>query len=403
MSESMIVGVDHGYAAMKTAHFSFPSGLVAYEHEPYTLKDVMEYGGKFYVVGSGRQALQKNKTQTEDYYLLTLAAIAKELSFRHAEPAAEIHLAAGLPLTSFGREKNAFRDYLLRDGKTVNFRYEGQEYSIAIRKVSLFPQGYAAVLTQSILLDEPSVIVADIGGWTVDLMRLDNRIPNASTCRSLELGMIRCLDEIGEQIRRTLGLSMTAAQMESVLRGDAVHINEDARKIIDRQADAYVHRLLSAITESGLDTRAMPAVFLGGGAAMLKRNVSAADGLCRPVILDDVSLNAKGYERLAERKRKTKPRKKAAISRSCCSPRWRSFIFAAYNILPERLREAAFQPMLCQFRSVAAQSAGSTASIGTDPSCFLSPFQSGCRSRRWPARRPAYWQTASSSCPSQRA
>lgn len=160
---------------------------------------------------------------------------------------------------------------------------------------------FAAVLTQCILLDEPSVIVADIGGWTVDLMRLDNRIPNASTCRSLELGMIRCLDEIGEQIRRTLGLSMTAAQMESVLRGEAVRINEDARKIIDRQADAYVHRLLSAITESGLDTRAMPAVFLGGGAALLKRNVSAADSLCRPVILDDVSLNAKGYERLAER------------------------------------------------------------------------------------------------------
>ena len=36
MSESMIIGVDHGYAAMKTAHFSFPSGLVAYEHEPST-------------------------------------------------------------------------------------------------------------------------------------------------------------------------------------------------------------------------------------------------------------------------------------------------------------------------------------------------------------------------------
>ena len=301
MSESIIIGVDHGYAAMKTAHFSFHTGLVAHEHEPYTLSNVLEYGGKYYVVGSGRQPLQKDKTQTEDYYLLTLAAIAKELAYRNVGIAADIHLAAGLPLTSFGRDKKVFRDYLCRGGKPVSFRYEGQEYSIAIRKVALFPQGYAAVLTQSILLDEPSVIVADIGGWTVDLMRLDNRIPNASTCRSQELGMIRCLDEIGEQIRRTLGLSMTAAQMESVLRGDAVHINEDARKIIDRQADAYVHRLLSAITESGLDTRAMPAVFLGGGAALLKRNVSAADGLCRPVILDDVSLNAKGYERLAER------------------------------------------------------------------------------------------------------
>lgn len=61
MSESMIVGVDHGYAAMKTAHFSFPSGLVVYEHEPYTLKDVLEYGGKFYVVGSGRQACRRTK------------------------------------------------------------------------------------------------------------------------------------------------------------------------------------------------------------------------------------------------------------------------------------------------------------------------------------------------------
>ena len=66
MSESIIIGVDHGYAAMKTAHFSFHTGLVAHEHEPYTLNNVLEYGGKYYVVGSGRQPLQKDKTQTED-------------------------------------------------------------------------------------------------------------------------------------------------------------------------------------------------------------------------------------------------------------------------------------------------------------------------------------------------
>lgn len=44
------------------------------------------------------------------------------------------------------------------------------------------------------------MLLADIGGWTVDLMRLDNAIPNASTCRSLELGVIRCIDEIPEQM-----------------------------------------------------------------------------------------------------------------------------------------------------------------------------------------------------------
>ena len=89
--------------------------------------------------------------------------------------------------------------------------------------------------------------------------------------------MIRCIDEISEQVRRVLGLSLTTAQIECVL---------------------YVQNLLSAITECGLDTRAMPTIFIGGGAALMKRRVSATNGLCRPVILDDVSLNAKGYERL---------------------------------------------------------------------------------------------------------
>ena len=298
MSDLIIIGVDHGYAAMKTAHFSFPTGLVEYEHEPYTQKDVLEYGGKYYVVGSARQPLQRDKTRTEDYYLLTLAAIAKELDYRSMERTAEVLLAAGLPLTSFGRDKKKFRDYLLRDGKPVYFRYEGRDYTVRFTDVMLFPQGYAAVLTQTELLDEPSVIVADIGGWTVDLMRLDNRIPNAATCRSLELGMIRCLDEIAEQVRRSLNLSLTSVQIENVLRGSPDSMDDRVKAIIQREAGSYARRILSAIAEAGLDCRAMPVVFLGGGAGLMKRYLPQGSVL-RPVILDDNKLNAQAYERLA--------------------------------------------------------------------------------------------------------
>ena len=53
MNDIIVIGVDHGYAAMKTVHFSFPTGLVEYEHEPYTQKDVLEYGGRYYVVSTG--------------------------------------------------------------------------------------------------------------------------------------------------------------------------------------------------------------------------------------------------------------------------------------------------------------------------------------------------------------
>ena len=136
MSDTITIGVDHGYAAMKSSHCSFPTGLVEYDNEPYTQKDVLEYNGKFYVVGSGRQPLQKDKTATEDYYLLTLAAIAKELAYREAGTVAAVHLAAGLPLTSFGRDKKKFKEYLLRDGQSVSFRYEGIGYTVTIAEVS---------------------------------------------------------------------------------------------------------------------------------------------------------------------------------------------------------------------------------------------------------------------------
>ena len=300
MSEPIIIGVDHGYATMKTAHFSFHTGLVAHEHEPYTLNNVLEYGGKYYVVGSGRQPLQKDKTQTEDYYLLTLAAVAKELVYRNAGTAADIHLASGLPLTSFGRDKKAFRDYLCRGGKPVSFRYEGQDYVITISKVSLYPQGYAAVLTQGSLLDEPSVIVADIGGWTVDLMRLDNGVPNAAACRSLELGMIRCMEEAREQVLRKKGVSVTDAQIERVLSGKNCSLESSIQCLIRKQGETYTQNLLSAVMEAGFDLKALPVVMMGGGAAVVHRSVSQQDGLCQVIPLLDDKVNAEGFERIVE-------------------------------------------------------------------------------------------------------
>ena len=301
MSNPIIIGIDHGYAAMKTAHCSFPTGLVAYTHEPYSSDHVLEYGGQFHVIGSGRQALQKDKTATEDYYLLTLAAIAMELEVRKLPGEAEVILATGLPLTSFGRDKKAFRQYLLRDGKPLDFRYEGRPYRITIKDVQLFPQGYSAVIWQPELLEQPSVIVADIGGWTVDLVEVDNQVPNAATCRSLELGVIRCLNEISEQLRRTLGLSLTNTQIESVMRGATTTLPREAKELIQRETEQYISRLLSAIQECGMDYRAMPMVVLGGGASILARHVSPSAGLCGLFTLEDDKRNAQGFQRLCER------------------------------------------------------------------------------------------------------
>ena len=194
----MNIGIDHGYYAIKTRHCSFPAGLAAYgSHEPYTRQGLLEFGGCFFVCGTGRQPIQRDKTINENYYLLTLAALAQEIRSRNAPAECTIRIAAGLPLTSYGRDKPKFRSYLLRPSQPVQFRYEGVEYSITIADVQLFPQGFAALMAEpDLLTDEPSLLLMDIGGWTVDLMRIDNALPVAETAHSLELGMIRCIESM---------------------------------------------------------------------------------------------------------------------------------------------------------------------------------------------------------------
>ena len=70
------------------------------------------------------------------------------------------------------------------------------------------------------------MLLMDLGGWTVDLMRIDNAIPAADTAHSLELGMIRCVDDIREQVRRETELSLTDAQIENMLAGQPCTVSE---------------------------------------------------------------------------------------------------------------------------------------------------------------------------------
>ena len=80
---SIIISIDHGYYAIKTAHCSFPAGLTSYgEHEPYTHQGLLEFGGCFFVCGTGRQPIQRDKTINDNYYLLTLAAIQRKKTIK---------------------------------------------------------------------------------------------------------------------------------------------------------------------------------------------------------------------------------------------------------------------------------------------------------------------------------
>ena len=102
-NNTIILGIDHGYGNIKTAHTCFPTGVTAHKKEPTFHNDLLIYNDHFYTIGEGHKEFTADKMMDEDYYVLTLAAIARELELRRLT-SARVYLAVGLPLTWVGEQ-----------------------------------------------------------------------------------------------------------------------------------------------------------------------------------------------------------------------------------------------------------------------------------------------------------
>jgi plasmid segregation protein ParM len=94
----IIIGIDHGYGNIKTAHCCFKAGVAAYDKEPTFKSNLLVYEGRYYLIGEEHKEFISDKMTGDDYYILTLAAVGRELNIRKLT-SARVHIAAGLPLT----------------------------------------------------------------------------------------------------------------------------------------------------------------------------------------------------------------------------------------------------------------------------------------------------------------
>ena len=288
-----IIAVDHGWSHMKTPTKVFTTGIVE-NPSPTFFKDVLEYQDKCYNIGGERLEVKNTKVENEDFYLLTLASIAKELEQRGVSEAT-VYLAAGLPLTRFGEEKKEFIDYLSKN-ETVDFRYSEKDYHIRIAKVSVFPQCYAAV-ADMIPTFQRRVVVVDIGSWTVDIMPVVNKKPDDAKCNSLPHGLITCMRDINRASIKQFNIEIDELDMEHYIRYHKISsLPDEAIQLIDQKLKDYAEMICRSLKEHGVNVMTTPIVFVGGGASVMKYYGSHL--LPNADYKLDVKANAKGYEML---------------------------------------------------------------------------------------------------------
>jgi plasmid segregation protein ParM len=289
-----VIGIDHGWSQMKTSNTCFNTSIKELANAPAFHDNVLEYGNRYFAVGEDRLEVLDSKVENENFYLLTLVAIAKELQVR-GKSEADVVLAVGLPLTRFSAERKPFIDYLAKNEDVV-FGFEQRLYKVHIQSVSVYPQCYAAVAGMLSTFGKKALVV-DVGSWTVDSMLIVNKRPDNSKCDTQNEGLIRCMREINRVAVQVKNRKIDEADIQEYMQTGKTELPKDFKAIMDQQIQKFVDKVYRYQTECGYSLDMIPVYFVGGGAVVM-RNLGKYQQPNIHYVLD-VKANAKGFETMA--------------------------------------------------------------------------------------------------------
>ena len=294
MNGIKIIGVDHGYGNIKTANCCFPTGIMGYDAEPLFTADMLVHEGRYYLIGEGHKEFLAEKTMDDDYYLLTLVVVAKELALERVTEAG-VFLAVGLPLTWTASQKAEFAAYLSRK-EEIDFTYRKVDYHIRIAGVKVYPQGYAAVVQMKSQM-KGVCMVADIGNGTMNVLYMVDGKPQTGRMYTEKFGTYQCTLSAREEFMRRTRRELNDAIIDEVLRTGTADILEEDLSIIRSSDVDYVEGIFQRLREHGYDENTMTLYITDGGGCLVRHfgHFNAE----RVRFVDDICAAAKGYESLA--------------------------------------------------------------------------------------------------------
>ena len=293
------IGLDHGYGNIKTAHRVFSTGVEAYDEEPIVSTNFVKYRDKYYVIGESHLVYQGNKTDSDDFYILTLAGLAEELKFRGLHEA-EVVLAVGLPLAWVKSQAADWRAYLMQE-KELDFMFQKERYKVHLCGVEIFPQGLAAVHNQGAM---PGMnMLVDIGNGTMSILEIHDGRPIEKSISTEVFGVHHCMEKIQKDLSKRGGVEVPEMLIEPLLRNGIGERTDDVAMVTKRIAESYTEEMMKKLAAHGYKEDLVHLYIIGGGGCLL-RHFSNLTEKGNVTVIFDICANAKGYEALAEMKQR---------------------------------------------------------------------------------------------------
>ena len=296
----MIISVDHGNKSIKTPHAIFTSGLVMSDGLQGFKTDYIGWNGKYYSLTERRISYLRDKTEDDRFFILTLFAIAKELEYRDVSETLdpiESTLLVGLPPAHYEQLHSRFEQYFLRRREAIDFEYNGKYYSVRINKVLSYPQAFAAAVTQYSTLKVHSVAyIIDIGGFTIDVLKLRFGRPDLEVVESFEKGVITLYNSIASKCNSQYARILEECEIDEVIRNQPTVLPGEVQQLIRIMTSDFLAEFYNFLRERGIDVSTSKCVFAGGGSLLLRGMIERGNKVAFPIFIEDIHANAIGYE-----------------------------------------------------------------------------------------------------------
>lgn len=274
---------------------------------PFPLaSDSMFWNGKYYALTDERIPYMRDKTVNDNFFVLTLFAIAYELIETESYIpgiTAEIELAIGLPPGHFGRQYREFEKYFARN-QVVEFDFKNKRFRIMIKSASAYPQGYAAIMPIFPKIREyPKALIIDIGGYSLDYLQLKNGKTDMAVCDSLDMGIITLYNDIKSKINSSEDMLVAESDIDAVLQNKPTVFEERIKKMIEQKSKDFTEKIINSLRERYIDLKTTHAIFVGGGSLLLSKYICNSDRIAEPDIIKNINANAVGYDFLLRKEK----------------------------------------------------------------------------------------------------
>lgn len=305
MNKKKIIAIDNGKMNMKAKHSEvelcylnkYSKKLT--DDENLLGKDTynVTYKGNNYTIGANGKTSDRNEGKASDFHMVqALTAITR---FIEPDCKEDIYLMYGESVDMYFNNKHKIDIKTKLEGKHTVY-VNGVAYNFNIEYVQILPEGIGCIL-QDLEKYAGVQYVVDIGGGTINFLKVVNGRPEPDSCRSFLLGVNNIISEVQTELKRTgFGtydedlirqyLTTRECPNVAVLKKMDELVLEQLEKLDETLAvrDINIHNLL----------KVHPVMFVGGGSELCKEHINkyyrseVADSL---VVEDALMANVRGF------------------------------------------------------------------------------------------------------------